>query len=119
MNLKECIEKIDDTLTQEQKNELKHLKSCSELFQYVGLSKWVRNNCDLWKCGTSDIETDIHLLADCGYPSKVLNYLMEQKIKNGSSIIDYNLNHPDNCSIVVLEMYVNFLNHKLPMELLN
>ena len=119
MNLKECIERIDSELTQEQKHELKHLKNCSELFRYAGLSMWVRNNCDLWKCGTSDIESDIHLLADCGHTSEVVNYLMEQKIKDSHSPIDYNLNHPDNCSIVVLEMYVNFLNHKLPMELLN
>ena len=95
MDLKTCLDKLyeelenthhyDDLLNGTMKPMVKHFR----------LGMWLRNNCDMWTTGVAEINSDIIILnmaKSKTYPIKV---------------------HPDDCSHVVMDIFVDWQLGKL------
>lgn len=84
------------------------------------MGRWIRNNCELWTKGTKEIETDIQKLLDLGYEFDTLNMLLEEKIKsNFNDDIDYSLKHPDNASVIIMEVFYEYLKGNFDLSVLD
>ena len=84
------------------------------------LGRWIRNECGLWKHGTDRCVADIVREYKAGRLTSI--YLDENRfthpelsfdLKNtdgrGSVYIDCTLAHPDNCSVIIVEVILQRL----------
>ena len=87
--------------------------------------RWIRNNCKLWEHGTDKVVEDIIDLfwtGQCYMPALEFNRLFHpdipvryqniMRLLEGAHYahgVDYSLNHPDNCSSIIIELVLDKL----------
>ena len=120
MNLKECIENFDSAVSDGDKAIFKTTEKMGLTAFHHGAGRWIRNECNLWRDGTKEIQDGIQKILDTGYEIQAINNLLEQRLKaDESDVIDYSLDHPDNASGVILDLYHDYLNGKFDLSLLD
>ena len=117
MDLKDCLEYIDSHIGDDDRAWFRGLKNSSACHGNFGM--WVRNSCGLWQPnGIDDIQKDIKNIRRSGIMLPYCDMLEAEAQKQKDSMVDYSLDHPDNISGVILEIYHDILNDRFMVDIL-
>ena len=120
MHLRECFDKLDANLAPLDKATIRASSKKDLIRFHHSLGRWIRNECRLWADGTADVQEDIQKILDAGYVIHKVEDTLLRKIAEGEDEgIDYSLNHPDNASGVILDLYHDYLNGKFDLSILD
>lgn len=120
MNLKECIKKLDSAASEGDKRILKQTKKPGLAQFHHGAGRWIRNECHLLRDGTAEVQEDIQKVLDSGYEIDSITELLQQRLQaEPNDSVDYSLEHPDNASGVILDLYQDYLNGKFDLSILD
>lgn len=119
MNLKECFQKINSSLNESEIEKFRNHPR-SDLCQYHdSFGRWIRNNCGLWsEGGLEEIKADIQKILDNHIRIDaviVLENIAKDYAARGSDI-DCSLDHPDNISSIIMEIYHDLLNDNIHQD---
>lgn len=110
MDLKECIKTMEAGLSGSELDKFRTTHRENLIRFHHGLGAWVRNSCFLWSRGGLDkIIPDIKKLVENGITLK-------NSYTNEPYTVDTIPDHPDDISIIIMEIYHDILNDKIHNE---
>ena len=116
LSLRACLKRIRDACDS---NTLDMIHRTDPVALHDDLGRWIRNNCGLWKDGTEYVVADIitaykdktyHIesLDNYKFVHPDLPFDLAHACPYGRSC-DRKLEHPDNCSNVIIEILIDIL----------
>ena len=117
MDFKECLEYIDSTISDGDRAYFIKTKRNDTISLHHSFGRWIRNNCGLWEeNGLVDIQKDIKRIRNNDVRIDACEYLEEEGKKSKNIGTDYSLDHPDNVSSVIIEVYHDILNDRFDFD---
>ena len=120
LSLDECLTSIRDACSLDTLDMIRRSSSVTHLHDDLG--RWIRNNCGLWEDGTDRAVVDIiaayqgkkyHIasLDKNRFVHPNLPFELVHACSYGQQI-DRKLAHPDNCSSVIIEIFIGILKNE-------
>jgi hypothetical protein len=116
LSLDECLKRIRDICSTD---TLDMIRRTSPIPLHDDLGRWIRNNCGLWEDGTERVIADIvqvhntkkyfiQSLNDNKFVHPDISFDLKNACPHGRTF-DRELSHPDNCSSVIIEIFIAIL----------
>lgn len=72
--------------------------------------RWVRSHTNLWRYGTEDFQNELGKLVKSGYKPDAYTRLQDKKLTENMKGMNTSLDHPDNASHVLMDIYHDVCN---------
>ena len=116
MNLVDMIDRIDRAMPGPDKEFfLKMDKGRFPEYHHV-FGRWIRNNTGMWRSGTKQFQTDLSRIVEQGYTPDAYTRLQKRKLVENMKGMDPSLDHPDNASHVLMDIYHDVVNFRVTKE---
>jgi hypothetical protein len=116
LSLDECLTRIRGACSSD---TLDLIRRTSPVVLHDDLGRWIRNNCGLWEDGTERVVEDIvqvhntkksfiQSLNDNKFVHPHIPFMLKNACPHGRTFAR-ELSHPDNCSSVIIEIFIAIL----------
>lgn len=78
--------------------------------------KIIRQKCHFWKNNTEQFKKDLKVIIDNIYTPDSVDRLKKRNLSENMKNMTVSLNHPDNASHVLMDIFHDFLNYKINRE---
>jgi hypothetical protein len=120
LTFEECISCVMSSLNEGERARLRSEEYGCPAMLHETLGRWIRNECGLWKHGTDRCVADIVREYKAGRLTSIyldanrfthpeLPFDLKNTEGRGSIHIDSTLIHPDNCSVIIVEIILQRL----------